>query len=172
MARKNTVGLPKRSLLIPVLALTALVCGHSRLVVSSLLAAESDRSSSAMPDDMSGMSDGMSVPPEASAPRGWLESLPEALELAEANELPIVLHFEATWCVACRQMDSAVLNQPEVQKILSSSVIGVRIDADRHRDLISRYHVESLPTEVLLDATGKELSRHVGNVPMSTYLSR
>ena len=45
----------------------------------------------------------------------WLDSFEEAKKLSIEKNVPIVLHFEAVWCGACRQMDSAVLSQASGQ---------------------------------------------------------
>ncbi len=48
----------------------------------------------------------------------------------------------------------------------------LRIDADRHRDLIDRYRVATLPTEIVVAPDGKEGARYVGAVSLQTYVAR
>ena len=43
---------------------------------------------------------------------------------------------------------------------------------DRHRDLIHRYRVLTLPTEIMIAPDGTEGSRFVGAVSLQSYLSR
>ena len=102
----------------------------------------------------------------------WLQSFADAKLASIENGLPIVLHFEAEWCGACRQMDSSVLNQGMVLEHLGRSVIGVRVDADRDPGLISQFGISSLPTEVVLDDGGKELARYVGGTSLKDYTIR
>ncbi len=102
----------------------------------------------------------------------WLDSFEEARKLAIEKNIPIVLHFEAVWCGACRQMDSAVLNQPTVLNHLGTTVIGVRVDADRHQDLIAKHGISSLPTEVIIGPDGKEIGRYAGNATLDEYMTR
>lgn len=102
----------------------------------------------------------------------WMGSFDDAKKLSIEKNLPIVLHFEAVWCGACRTMDSAVLSQPEVVKHLGHTVIGVRIDADRDPELITRYSISSLPTEVVVGADGKELARFAGSATLAEYTAR
>ncbi|MCA9063136.1 MAG: thioredoxin family protein [Planctomycetaceae bacterium] len=139
---------------------------------TALHAKDSEKASSKTdPDSMDGMAmDGMDS--ETVQTKGWMTSFSKAMAEAESRGVPLIVHFEATWCVACRQMDSAVLTQPDVVEVLGESVIGVRIDADRDRELISRFKVDLLPTEIVLDSSGKETARHVGNVSLASYISR
>lgn len=102
----------------------------------------------------------------------WLDSFDDAKRMSIKKNVPILLHFEAVWCGACRQMDSAVLNQQDVLKHLGSKVIGVRIDADRHPELIAKYAISSLPTEVVIGSDGRELARYVGSATVAEYTAR
>ncbi|MFN8710519.1 MAG: thioredoxin domain-containing protein [Planctomyces sp.] len=110
--------------------------------------------------------------PETVLAGKWLSSFEEGQTLASQFDVPLVLHFEATWCGPCRQMAGSVLNQPEVSRQLATAVVGVRIDADRHAALISKYRVSSLPTEVILASDGTELARYVGGSSLSSYIAR
>ena len=102
----------------------------------------------------------------------WLDSFEEAKKLSIEKNVPIVLHFEAVWCGACRQMDSAVLSQQDVVKHLGNTVIGVRIDADRDPELIAKYGISSLPTEVIIGSEGQELARYAGSATLAEYTAR
>ncbi len=102
----------------------------------------------------------------------WTESLDEARTLSAEKKIPVILHFEATWCGACRRMDSQVLNDSAVKEFLGQRVIGVKVDADRHRSLIDRYQVATLPTEIVIAPDGTEGARYVGAVSLSSYLAR
>ncbi len=102
----------------------------------------------------------------------WLDSFDDAKKLSIEKNVPIILHFEAVWCGACRTMDSAVLSQPEVVKHLGRTVIGVRVDADRDPGLIAKYGISSLPTEVVIGSDGQELARYAGSASLSEYTAR
>ena len=102
----------------------------------------------------------------------WLDSFDDAKRMSIEKNVPIILHFEAVWCGACRQMDTAVLSQQDVVKHLGSTVIGVRIDADRDPELIAKYAITSLPTEVVIGSDGLELARYAGSATLSEYTAR
>lgn len=102
----------------------------------------------------------------------WIESLDEAQRISAEKKIPVILHFEASWCGACRRMDSQVLNDSAVKEYLGDRVIGIRVDADRHRDLIDQYQVATLPTEIVIAPDGTEGARYVGAVSLRSYLTR
>ncbi|MEZ6033355.1 MAG: thioredoxin family protein [Planctomycetaceae bacterium] len=102
----------------------------------------------------------------------WLNSFDEAKKLSIEKKIPMVLHFEAAWCGACRQMDSAVLAQSVVTNYLGTKIIGVRIDSDRDPQLVAQYGISSLPTEVVVGSDGQEIARYVGSATLTEYTTR
>lgn len=118
---------------------------------------------------------GMDVNAEVSAtelPHRWLTSYEEARLLSARTNLPLLLHFDASWCGACRRMEAEVLNRTEITEQLGKSVIGVRIDADRYKELITEYGISTLPTEIVVRADGTRADRFVGAVSLSQYTQR
>ena len=69
-------------------------------------------------------------------------------------------------------MEKQVLYDATVKAILGKRLIGVRVDADRHRDRVSRYRISTLPTEIVITPDGPERSRFVGAVSLQAYVSR
>ncbi len=105
-------------------------------------------------------------------PHYWLSSYEDAKQIAARNKLPLLLHFDATWCGACRRMDQDVLNKDSVTSLLGAHVIGVKIDADQYKNLISEFGISTLPTEVVINADGTPGGRFVGATSLSSYVSR
>lgn len=77
-----------------------------------------------------------------------------------------MLMFTATWCEPCQRWKNAhtkVLN--EYGWILGSNPdahIQV-IDTDQNPEISSRFIIQSLPTFVMVDPQGREITRYVGN---------
>lgn len=105
-------------------------------------------------------------------PQKWYTSYETAKQAAARHSLPLVLHFEARWCGACRRMEGEVLDRAEVVDLLGREVVGVRVDADLNKDLISEFGITTLPTEVVVYADGSRGSRYVGATSLFSYKSR
>ena len=92
---------------------------------------------------------------------------------AEARRLnrPLLVHFHAKWCGPCQIMNREVLSDPSVLRQLEASVIAVKIDADEHPDLIQRFGIQSLPTDLFLDPSGMVLEQTSGLRERDRYVS-
>ena len=102
----------------------------------------------------------------------WLQSFEDAKAIAQKKNLPLLLHFEADWCGACRTMEASVMNQDVVLEHLGKSVVAVRVNADHDPGLIAQYGIASLPTEVFIGVDGHEIRRYVGVTSLSDYIAR
>ena len=132
--------------------------------------------------------DGEALPPSATsvplstlvgaenARKDWHDDFEEAVQEAARLGLPMVAHFHAKWCGPCQQMEEKVLHTTEVTKVLGLRVVGVKIDVDHNPDLITRFNVEALPTDIYIASDGLEIRRlqcgetAVG-VPLAEHLS-
>lgn len=115
---------------------------------------------------------GLLATPAAAADGVWQHNYQRAMAQAKREQRPLVLHFHASWCGPCQQMEATVLNQPRIRELLSKSVIGVKIDSDAHSSLVSKYGVTGLPTDVFVGPDGKVLSRRVGKTSLDAYAKR
>jgi thiol-disulfide isomerase/thioredoxin/YHS domain-containing protein len=118
--------------------------------------------------------DGSSVTLRAddSSATGWQHDFAAAEAQAKAQQVALVVHFHASWCGPCRRMESEVLSNSQVTSLLGKGIIGVKVDSDRHRDLVSRFGVRALPTDVIVSPDGKVLAKDVGSPGLSGYVAR
>ena len=101
----------------------------------------------------------------------WLHDFDAAQKLSQQKDLPLLLHFHASWCGPCHQMDNTVLRTTSVKKLLGKRVVGVKIDSDQNRHLVDRFNVRSLPSDILLTPTGTIITRTDGMQSRDVYLS-
>jgi thioredoxin 1 len=70
-----------------------------------------------------------------------------------------MIDLGATECVPCKMM--APIMEKMEKKYQGKAAI-VFIDVWKNRDQVSRFGIRAIPTQVFYDATGREVSRHVG----------
>jgi len=73
----------------------------------------------------------------------------------------VFLQLSSSGCVTCRKM------KPAVEQIMadyadSNDVMVLNIDVDSHTSIASQFGISGVPTQVLLDPSGKELFRNLG----------
>ena len=104
--------------------------------------------------------------------QAWRVDFEKAEAEAKVQNVPLVIHFHAHWCGPCQTMESEVLQTAEVHAALRSGIVGVKIDADNRRDLVSRFGISALPTDVIVSSSGQILSKNVGSPGRNAYVAR
>jgi thiol-disulfide isomerase/thioredoxin len=103
------------------------------------------------------------VRPRASTPFAWRHGgLDGALKEARATKRRVLVDFETTWCGPCKTMDEWIWNDADVVAQLNAGYIGVKLDGDVEKALVTRYDVAGYPTGLVLDAGGAVVKRFVG----------
>jgi thiol-disulfide isomerase/thioredoxin len=103
--------------------------------------------------------------PRATTPFAWRHGRDEyvaAVAEARATGRRVLLDFETTWCGPCRQMDEWIWSDREVAARLNAGYIGVKLDGDVEKDLVTTFNVTGYPAVVMLDSGGHEAHRLVG----------
>ncbi|MDA1018132.1 MAG: thioredoxin family protein [Planctomycetota bacterium] len=104
---------------------------------------------------------------------GWHSDFNEAERLAKQLNRPLLIHFSAEWCGPCRRMERTVLNSTAVLTQIASSTVAVKVDSDKRRDLVQRYGIRSLPTDIIVDGfSGRVLAKSEGFQSQKEYLSQ
>lgn len=74
---------------------------------------------------------------------------------------PCLVFFDASWCTACRKLETLLLR---VKSELSGRLGLVRIDADALPELLRRYGVSGIPTLAYFDR-GQLTEMKLGDMP-------
>ncbi|MFQ5861816.1 MAG: thioredoxin domain-containing protein [Candidatus Brocadiales bacterium] len=81
----------------------------------------------------------------------------DAFKAAQKEDKPVLLSISAVWCHWCHVFDETTLSDPEVIKLLNRDFIPVRVDADKHPHIQSRYLAGGWPTSAFLTPTGNTI---------------
>ncbi len=80
---------------------------------------------------------------------------------AGSNASPVrILAFSSADCKQCHQLQAPALRR--VQEIHGADVTVVEVDAPTAPELVRQYHVLTVPTTVVLDATGRAHALNYG----------
>jgi len=66
-----------------------------------------------------------------------------------------ILYYTSSWCGPCKQL-------APIMESLKGQINYQKIDIDQNQELSIKYSIRSVPTLVLIDENGKEISRKIG----------
>ena len=103
----------------------------------------------------------------------------DAVKLAEAKsaKMPVVIDFDADWCVSCHELDDYTFTDPTVIRALDAfrrMKVDLTHDGDKEvMKLAERFNIEGLPTIIFLGADGEEIkgSRIEGFFPPPQFVA-
>ncbi len=92
--------------------------------------------------------------------------LTEALEIAESENKPLFVEFEADWCLPCKLMSEEVFTHQKTADFYNDNFVNYKVDIEKGTgpNLKMLYGVNILPTLVILNHKGRELSRNDGSL--------
>ena len=89
----------------------------------------------------------------------WQPLPTQAQGAAPAKGKPALYEFGAGYCVSCKEMGKIMA---ELTTSHSDQVEVRMVYVDKEEPLFKQYKIMLIPTQVFLDASGKEVDRHVG----------
>jgi thiol:disulfide interchange protein DsbD len=103
----------------------------------------------------------------------WSPFTEASLEQAVSSSRPVLIDFQADWCLPCREMDRTTFRDPGVVRA-AESFTALKVDVTAEDEAVSklmgRFGVAGVPTYLLLGPDGREHRRLVGFVPAKEML--
>jgi YHS domain-containing protein/thioredoxin-like negative regulator of GroEL len=93
----------------------------------------------------------------------WVDNLDTAIRRSEQTGKPLMIHFYGDNCPPCRMLEKKAFRDESLIQTMNSSVIAVRINAERELKTALRFRVNRWPTDVYFYPNGEEIYRNVSN---------
>lgn len=87
------------------------------------------------------------------------EAKPTGIPTVPTPGMVTMLDLGAHKCIPCKMMAPIIT---ELQTEYNGRASVIFIDVWQHRQQAKRFGIQSIPTQIFYDKTGKEISRHVG----------
>lgn len=81
----------------------------------------------------------------------WRSDYAAARQEAASSGKPLFVDFTATWCGPCQHMKQTTWSDKTVAQALDKYV-PLQIDIDAHRDVAEKFHIDAVPTLMVIDA--------------------
>lgn len=72
----------------------------------------------------------------------------------------MVLELGSSTCKACKEMKIVIDGLKKTDATLPIHIVDIR----ENRDAVERFKIQMIPTQVVLDKSGKEVYRHIGGI--------
>jgi protein disulfide-isomerase len=101
----------------------------------------------------------------------WLTDFEQAKLVAKSHKVPILIDFTGSdWCIWCKRLSSEVFEQKVFADYAKKNLVLLKIDFPKsisqsdtqkklNNALAKQYNIDSFPTIVLTDFSGKEINR-------------
>src|SRR5437667_248309 len=94
----------------------------------------------------------------------WSDGGDDLFTRAATEKRFVILDLEAVWCHWCHVMEKTTYANPQVQELLASKYLPVRVDQDANPDLSSRYGDWGWPATIVFGPDGTEIAKIRGYI--------
>jgi len=101
----------------------------------------------------------------------WEKDLEAAKSAAKRSNRLILIHFGATWCQPCQQLEREVFSAPDFGKDLKPNYVAVKLNYDNFPATAHQYGVGSLPCDVILAPNGQVIERMTSPMTSAEYVA-
>lgn len=99
----------------------------------------------------------------------WQPWTTQAQGSAPTKGKPALYEFGAKYCIPCKEMQKVMA---DLKPQYGDQVELRMVYSDEERPLFEQYKIVLIPTQVFLDASGKEVDRHIGALPKEEVVQK
>lgn len=96
----------------------------------------------------------------------WMTDVELAKETAARENKLVLLHFSASWCGPCKELERFVFVNPTTIRMIHTSTVPVKIDVDQQKEIAQQYKIHNIPADVIISPTGQVIAQQ--SSPRST----
>lgn len=101
----------------------------------------------------------------------WEKDLDAAKSAAKRSNRLVLVHFGATWCKACQQVERDVFGAPDFGKELKKDYVAVKLNYDNFPATAHQYGVGPIPCDVILAPNGQVIERMSSPLTSTEYVA-
>jgi len=83
------------------------------------------------------------------------------LDTVLSKRMPVLLEFGRGWCIPCKYMKPIL---EDMAKLFNGKAMVLTVDMDANKDLVRKFGIRMMPTQVFLMPDGKEFFRNEGTL--------
>jgi thiol:disulfide interchange protein len=93
--------------------------------------------------------------PNSNSKIRWTESIQTAMKQQKDTGRPLLIYVTADYCGYCRKMERETWSDPKVARRIQDGFVALKVDAEKHEELVTRLEVKGLPATLLFDSEGQ-----------------
>ncbi|HZZ41512.1 MAG TPA: thioredoxin family protein [Tepidisphaeraceae bacterium] len=100
----------------------------------------------------------------------WRQDLEQGRKEASASGKRVFVDFTTKWSEPCQQMRETTWADRRVADVLEAGYVPVKLDVDLQPVLVREYHVQTIPSLMVLDVEGRVVKSWTGEIGAEAFL--
>ncbi len=101
----------------------------------------------------------------------WKTNLSQALKTAKAEDKLVLVDFYTDWCGWCKRLEAECYTDEDIIALVQKHFVPVKVDGDKHEDIVRKYAIRGYPTTLILESSGEEIKKIVGYREAEVFLA-
>ena len=101
----------------------------------------------------------------------WGTDFNKAVKTAKTQGKLVLVDFWTPWCGWCKRLEEDVYSDEDIAKFVSDHFVPVKVNGDKHEDLVKKYKIRGYPTTLILDGSGQQIKKIIGYREAPAFLA-